>query len=718
MARARPQGKGWPQPLPRIAPLRGAPAAATRSPMFPCRAACLLAALIPAPVLAADPGQIVVTGRPLPQTPGAAAYAVTTIGTGRLTASASGRLEDALRDAAGLATFRRADSRSANPTAQGLTLRGLGGNAAARALVLLDGAPVADPFALWIPFAALAPERLEAARIIRGGGSGPFGAGALAGVVELGSTAPTERPPVAAQLLGGSRGSLEAAVGLAVALGEGAVTLDARHDRGDGHLLVPASQRGPVDGAARYRQSSLAARMVAPLSAATELQARLATFDDRRRRGLPGADIRASGQDASVRLVARGHWQVDALAFAQLRDFAIVARTASADRTTAVTTLDQFRTPALGHGGKVELRPPAPGAHAPRLGLDWRLARGASWERASFVAGQPTRLRRVGGRSATLGLFAEDDWQHGALTLTAGARLDRWRLAGGRLDERLIATGQPTQALAHPERAGWEPTARAGARLAASPALALRAAAYVGWRLPSLNELYRPFRVGADATAANPGLGPERLTGIEGGLDWTPLPGWRLGATAFHNRLDGAIANVTLGQGPGLFPQVGFVPAGGAFRQRLNLDAIAAMGVETQARARHGPASLEVAHAWTRARVRARGPAAPLDGRPPAQTPAHALSATLGIDRAPVEAALTLRHRAGQAEDDLGLRRLPPATTLDASARVALGGGLTLVVRAENLTDTRVVTGVSAGGIRELAQPRTLWLGLGWSAPR
>ena len=54
--------------------------------------------------------------------------------------------------------------------------------------------------------------------------------------------------------------------------------------------------------------------------------------------------------------------------------------------------------------------------------------------------------------------------------------------------------------------------------------------------------------------------------------------------TLFANRLDDAIANVTLGQGPGVFPGVGFVAAGGQYRQRRNLDAIKVRGVELDGR--------------------------------------------------------------------------------------------------------------------------------------
>ena len=47
----------------------------------------------------------------------------------------------------GFSLFRRTDSRLANPTAQGVSLRGIGPSGAGRSLVLLDGIPQNDPFA-------------------------------------------------------------------------------------------------------------------------------------------------------------------------------------------------------------------------------------------------------------------------------------------------------------------------------------------------------------------------------------------------------------------------------------------------------------------------------------------------------------------------------------------------------------------------------------------
>ena len=262
----------------------------------------------------------------------------------------------------------------------------------------------------------------------------------------------------------------------------------------------------------------------------------------------------------------------------------------------------------------------------------------------------------------------------------------------------------------------FSPAKRSAALRAAwdvAPGVRLRGAGYVGYRLPTLAELYRPFRVGADATAPNADLSPERLRGVEAGVDLDPLPGLRLTATVFANRLNDAIANVTLGHGPATFPQVGFVAAGASFNQRQNLTAIVAQGVETEAHAALGRWRLDASYAYTHARDRASGVSAALNGLRPAQTPEHQASATVSVT--PFEGALlavTGRYVGGQSEDDLGTRRLTQAATMDAVAEVPVGHGVRLILRAENLTDATVQTAISAAGVVTVGQPRTLWAGV------
>lgn len=636
---------------------------------------------------------IVVTGRGLGVGPAAAAYDVADLPRERLLASASGRIEDALGSVAGVQQFRRSDSRSANPSAQGVTLRGLGGNATSRTLVLLDGVPQADPFFGYVPLSAINPMLLSSARVIRGGGTGAFGSGAVAGTIDLASAGPAELGRAQAAALVDDRGDTDLAASLAPRLGGGFAVLSGQWNRGDGFWTTPESQRVPASVRARYRSWATGLRVAAPLTPEIELQGRVSAFDDARTLRFAGADTTSEGQDASLRLVGRGAWGFEALGYMQARDFSNVVISS----TTFRKSLDQYATPSTGFGGKLELRPPVGEAHVLRLGADWRSASGTAYE-ASYNAttGAVTARRAIGGRNADLGLFAEDDWTLGALLLTAGVRGDRWSVANGRFRET-DAVGVPTITSAYPDRAGWSLSLRGGAVVRVGGGLSLRASAYSGLRQPTLNELYRPFTVFPVRTLANPNLTNERLEGYEAGLDYAPATGVVLALTAFENRVRNAIANVTIGTN---------------LRERRNVDAIRARGLEATLGLRHGAFSFDGSLALTDAVVRASGTSASLDGKRPAQTPRIASSATLGWHpQDGARLALTLKHVGAQWEDDLQTDLLPAATTIDAYAELPLRPGVALILRGENLGNATVITRNQGGSI-DLGAPRTGWIGI------
>ncbi len=665
----------------------------------------LTALLFPAPVLAqavAEPGpDIVVTGRGLPASPGEAAFDIVTIDRDRLQANASARLESVLADVAGLQQFRRSDSRSANPTSQGITLRGIGGNASSRALLILDGVPQADPFGGWVAFPAYATGRLGQVRVTRGGGSGYFGPGALAGTVQLDSATPDQLAPLEVAGFYGSRDAVEAQGSAALVRGGGFATLSAAYARGDGFVPVVAGQRGPVDRAAPYEQASGAVRTVVTVAPATELQASASAFTDTRERGTAFTANRSDGADASVRLVGRGAWGWSALAYLQTRRFASSFASVNAGRTSAAQTLDQYNTPATGLGARIEVQPPVGGGVDLRLGADVRDVSGKTQELFTFVNTLPTRRREAGGSTRTAGLFADGSVALGALTLTGAARVDRWKIDGGYLTERPLAGAGAATDNRFTDRDGSAFTGRIGAAWRIVEAVTLRAAGYRGWRLPTLNELYRPFRVGNDVTAANAALSPERLDGVEGGVTVAPFAGASLAATVFHNVLDDAIANVTLSS-----------TATSASRVRRNLDAIHSTGVEVDARYTIGAVTALASWSHVDARVHASGAALSLDGLRPAQTPRDAVSGTLGWRQRGAALSATVRHVARQYDDDQNSRRLAPATTLDGFAALPVGRGLTIEARAENVLDARIEAGISGAEIVERASPRTLWIGV------
>jgi vitamin B12 transporter len=664
------------------------------------RSLALLTALLPAPALAQD---IVVTGRGLEEGRGERVYDTVVIDRDRLTRSASGRLDEILKDVPGLQAFRRSDARSANPTSQGVTLRALGGNASSRALLLLDGVPQTDPFGGWINWPAYDPARLGAVRILRGGGTGASGPGALAGTIELYSADPAQLEGARARVFYGSRDSINARAGFGARLGQGFASFSASYGEGDGFVPVVAGQRGPIDRPSPYRQGSASLRAVAPLGGSVEIQANGLYFHDRRERGTPFSGNRTDGADASVRLVGTGAWGWSALLYVQARDYYNSFASIDAARETASRVAEQVSVPSTGIGARIEVRPSLGEDLELRVGGDWRRTAGETRELYAFSAGEARNGRVAGGASATIGAFAELTRQAGPFTLTGGARIDRWTIADGALDEYVLATGASLNRLRYEDRDGWLPTGRAGILYRAAEALHLRAAGYLGWRLPTLNELYRPFRVGADLTRANFALSPERLRGAEIGLDYRPLPTARIGMTLFTNRLEDAIGNVTLAANE---------------RQRQNLGAVEARGIEVDGRLDFGAWSLSGGYAWVDARVRASGPAASLSGLRPAQTPRRSGSATLawqGI--AGAHAALSVRYVGAQFEDDLNRQKLPGALTFDAVTGLRLTPEIGVSLRAENIGDTNVIAGISGDGLIERSTPRTLWIGLSFGEP-
>lgn len=604
------------------------------------------------------------------------------------------RLENRLRDEAGIVQFRRSDGRSAHPTSQGVTMRGLGGNASSRALVLLDGVPQADPFGGWVAWSAYDAVNLGGVIAQLGGGSGVDGPGALAGTISLYSDIAQN---VQASLAYGSRDSLDATLSAGTKLGGGEVAIDGRYSRGDGFIPVAKGQRGSVDRAAPYEQGGLGLRLRFDAGDDSRVEASVRGFSDRRDRGTGFTTSKVDGADASVRFVhdPYGATQWLALGYIQLRDFDSGFASVAAGRNSVAPALFQ-RVPATGLGARFELRPAIGGANPLRVGADWRRTVGRTEEDFFFAGLVPGRHRIAGGSSDTVGAFAE--WTSGQasddLLFTISGRIDRWSLGEGYRLERNIG-GSVITNLRFASRQGWEGSGRAGVRWT-SDAFTLRAAAYRGWRLPTLNELYRPFRVGAEVTTANEALEPERLWGGDIGIDWD-RGDTSLSVTLFANHLSNAIANVTLA--PNL-------------NQRQNLDAIDSKGIEIRGDQTIGPVTLRATYAFTDAKVDASGLAATLDGRRPAQIAKHGGSVAIRSNGSgPLGGFATLRYIGKQNEDDLGLLRLDDALTLDAGLSWRFSDGFSIEARGENITNELVPAAISSAGIVERATPRTLWLG-------
>lgn len=656
---------------------------------------------------------VIVTAARLPPAAGEAAFSV--IRLGEETLSTSTRLDEALATVPAVSLFRRTSSLAANPTTQGISLRAIAPSGAGRTLVTLDGVPLNDPFGGWVIWSQLPTESIESLDIVRGAGAGPYGAGALTGVIQLRER---ERGGVLDASIA-ERGGARLAGSGGLDAGPARLTGSVLYETSDGYVPVRGAAAGAADTPLDLEAKSASLRADLPLGDAA-LSLRAGAYEEDRGSGLAGARSTASGHVLSAAVARQATaeqagWRLQA--WRRESDFANTSVAVAADRATTTPANDQYETPATGWGLNAALRGRRDGLLGGRaeweVGADARFNEGETQERFRYMVGDYTRGRIAGGETSVAGVYGEGSLENGPWLFAGGLRLDGWKNENGRRLERDRATGAPTLDEADPERSGEVVSARLAARRMIGGGWAARAAAYSGFRPATLNELHRPFRVGNDLTEANAGLVPETLQGVEAGLAFEG-PISALTATLFWNRIDDAIVNVTIGEGPGTFPRAGFVPAGGVLRQRQNAGTIEATGVEISARQTlRGGLDLIGAVSITDARVDGGSAAPQLTGLRPAQAPIW--SATAGIDwRASHRLSLAARARyeSKRFDDDLNSRVLGAAVTMDVRADWRINDTASLWLAADNLFDADVQVSETGTGVKGLAPPRILSAGV------
>ena len=240
---------------------------------------------------------------------GDTAASVTLLKASDLSSTAAASIDDALRQIPGFSLFRRTGSRTANPTSQGVSLRGVGASGASRAVVLLDGVPVSDPFGGWIYWSSLPRLSLDRVEVVRGGGSSLYGSDALGGVVSLVPRANNARSIAFEGSYGGAKTS-DGSLAAGTRLGPFGVQLSAGATRTDGEFIVDEAQRGTVDTRAGADTGSVSLSVDRKWRDAGRVFVRGSYFDEDRNNGtaLQVNDTRANTATfGELRPVRNGH---------------------------------------------------------------------------------------------------------------------------------------------------------------------------------------------------------------------------------------------------------------------------------------------------------------------------------------------------------------------------------------------------------------------------
>jgi len=463
--------------------------------------------------------------------------------------------DDKLRQVPGFSLYRRSGSQTANPTTQGVSLRGLGASGASRALVLADGIPLNDPFGGWVYWARIPQASLDEVQIVPGGVSALYGNDALSGVVNL-ETRPSVQTDAVIQGSYGNESSPWGSGWGAVRFGQWALAASGEGFRTDGYIDVPQDIRGKVDTpvASQYGSGNLKLERLFSDRGRMFLEGSL--YGEDRDNGTPlqvnNTTIRQLAFGADYNSQAAGLFTVRLYGGTQnyYQTFSSVAANRNSESLTDVQRVPVQQMGLIAQWSKQVA------SHLTLLtGLDGMDVTGFSDE-VTYSSGKRTANLSNGGTQQSLGVFLEGIFRiTPKWSVTFSGREDLWSNFDAS-STRIPTTGKPTF-IAYPDRGQNAFSPRLTTSYRAGNHTVLYASVYRSFRAVTLNELYRSFRVGNVETLANPYLQAERFTGGEGGIRATMLQDRiTLYGVGFWGFVTHPVANVTLSRTPQLITRM------------------------------------------------------------------------------------------------------------------------------------------------------------------
>ncbi len=422
-------------------------------------------------------------------------------------------LDGKLRTVPGFDLFRRSSSLVANPTTEGVSLRGLGSTAASRTLVLLGDVPLNDPYGGWVHWEELPSLAVGRVEVVRGGVSDLYGSSAVGGAVQVSPVAPAAKPELVLESGYGAEALNEDGARLRGGAGPWSGLAAAGVLGTDGYVLVAPNLRGPVDTRSNVHAENgfvFGERALGSPGSGDGVWLRGNVLNESRHNGTPltGNTTRLWRYTAGLdRTGFGGQWQGRAFGSTErfFQGFSSVAVGRGSETLTRTAT-----DPADELGGALRWQRPLTGRLVGLAGGDVRDIRAQDIERptARGAAATSTTARQTDG-----GGYGELLWTPGPWLLSGSARVDHF---SNRDAAMYTLTTGAEKTLPEIEQTIFDPRLGLSRRLGSN--LAVSASAFRAYRAPTENELYRTGQVGQQTTMPNPNLLAERATGWETGV--------------------------------------------------------------------------------------------------------------------------------------------------------------------------------------------------------
>jgi outer membrane receptor protein involved in Fe transport len=617
-------------------------------------------------------------------------------------------LDDKLHSVAGFQLFRRTSSWTANPTTEGVSLRGLGSTAASRTLVVSDQVPLNDPFGGWIHWDEIPSLAIQQVDLLRGGSADLYGSSAIGGVVDVVPVMPGPKFEFKVDALGATENSaLEDAL-LAGTTRFGSMLGAFTGLTTGGYITTAPALRGSVDVPSNVSEESGRVVLRSPpqfkalhgfllgnvLNETRSNGTADQTNGTRLWRYVGGVDAEESYGHGALRLYGSRE--------SYRQSFSSIA----ADRDSETMTRQQH-VPLDEVGFVLQGSRALHRELTVAIGVDLRDIRATDNETVvstTTTTSTSARQREVGG-------YADAIWQPHGWSFSGSIRVDSFRTFDAR---QIVSSTKKTTAL--PELDELFAGPRVGVVRQLPKGFALTGTAFRAFRGPTMNELYRTGQVGQQTTLANNSLLAERATGFEfgGEVQWRAA---RVRATYFWTEVNRPISAVLLSQTPPL-P----APPTAQTLQRQNLGQIRSEGmmVEAQSETWRGvDASFgyQLAFATVTAFNASSAVQPDLLGNWIPEVPRQSLTATANYVAPRIASFHAIASYTGHVFDDAANRFvLHPYARFDVSAERSLPHGLSVFAGAQNVLNRTIDAGRTP--ILTLAAPRLVQAGLRYSFPR
>lgn len=601
--------------------------------------------------------------------------------------AASPALDGKLREVPGFELFRRSSSLIANPTTEGVSLRGLGSTAASRSLVIFDGVPLNDAYGGWIHWEEIPAPVIQSVEVVRGGASDLYGSSAIGGVISVIPVRPHNDTLQVSSSYGSEATTDNSMLGT-FAKSEWSGMFGSGVIATDGYTLVAPGFRGPIDQPSNVHAQNALLEADRNFHGDERIFLRGSGLNEARHNGTPLQTNAmrlwryAAGADTNhflLRLYGDNeHYR---------QSFSSISSDRNSEKLTRLA-----KDPVDELGGQVNWHQAAGNRLLLLAGADTHDVRAADDEQIFTGAGgelsTSSHQRQTGVYGETL--YTPENW-----TVSGSARVDHF----SNFDAKQYQQPGAFTSLPALDETVLDP--RLGVTRRLSSSLTLNASAFRAYRAPTENELYRTGQVGQQITKPNPNLRSERATGWESGFQFNAN---RIGSTVrtsyFWTQVNRPITALTLSVTPTE-----------EILQRANLGQIESRGISVDYSTQHRWIAIAGGYQFAEATVTKFSQEPELVGKWIPQVAHNMATAQVQANRRRW-GLLSLQGRLSgrQYDDDMNQYLLHGYFQLDSYASHEISRNFALYAEGENLFDRAIEVGKTP--VLTLGTPRVARFGI------